>query len=76
MSTAPFTAPPTTPPMYQFVVTATNGLDLAAAHHEVQAAYLVEEGRYTLFKDRRHAIVAAFRTDYVVHVRRDEEDTE
>lgn len=70
------TAPPAPPPMYRFGVTATDGLALAATHHAVEAAYLVEEGRYTLFKDRRHAIVAAFRTDYVVRVRRDEEDME
>lgn len=69
-------AAPTTPPMHQYIVTATNGLDLSSTYHTVQAAYLVEEGRYTFFKDRHHAIVAAFLTDYVVRVRRDEEDTE
>lgn len=65
-------APPTTPPTYQFIVVTSHDLDLAT-YHEVHAAYLVEEGRYTFFKDRRHAVVAAFLTDYVVRVKRDED---
>lgn len=66
-------APPTTPPMHQFIVTTAHDLDLAT-YHEVEAAYLVEEGRYTVFKDRHHAVVAAFLTDYVMRIRRDDKD--
>lgn len=66
--------PPTAPPMHQFTVVSMHGDDLDT-HHEVEASYLLEEGRYTLFKDRHHAVVAAFRTDYVVRIGRDEKDT-
>lgn len=36
----------------------------------VSAAYFVEEGPYTFFKDADHKVVYAVRTDYVVSIRR------
>lgn len=36
----------------------------------VAAAYFVEEGPYTFFKDADHKVVYAVRTDYVVSIRR------
>lgn len=37
---------------------------------EVDAAYCQEERSYTLFKDAGHAVVAAYRTEFVVRVLR------
>lgn len=34
------------------------------------AAYFVEDGSYTLFKDKTHAVIAAFKTDFMVFAMR------
>lgn len=41
------------------------------AEYHVLAAYFVEDGSYTMFKDGSHAVVAAFKTSAVVLISRE-----
>jgi hypothetical protein len=38
--------------------------------HDIDAAYFVEDGSYTLFKDSTHAVVGAFQTGIVLLILR------
>lgn len=56
-------------PLHQFTITqvayGTNMDD-----YVLTAAYFVEDGTYTVFKDSTHAAVEAFRTDTVLRITR------
>lgn len=63
------TTPSNVPPMHRFTVTQTN-LSGDIGNYHLTAAYFVEDGAYTLFKDSGHAVVEAFRTDTVLRISR------
>lgn len=65
---------PSLPSEYKHVVThlwpPEVDLHSVVGSTDVTASYFVEEGSFTLFKNQRHAVVAAFRTELVIGVTR------
>jgi hypothetical protein len=55
---------------YDFVVILCAPVELTVEERSVTASYFQEERSFTLFKDASHAVVAAFKTDFVVQVLR------
>lgn len=60
---------PATTRLYDFTVTFVS-LDGMRNDVPLQAAYFVEDHSYTLFKDKWHGVVDAFRTDSVIRIKR------
>lgn len=56
---------------HAYDVVLLNPEHISTGRVSLRAAYFVEDGSYTLFKDRGHAVVAALRTDLVVFVTRE-----
>jgi hypothetical protein len=58
-------------PHYNHLVTVSDtALGLGSNTHAVNASYFTEDGSYTLFKGSDHGVVAAFKTDVIVSIRR------
>lgn len=55
-------------PSRTFTVRIVSPTDVGAEDFEVTAAYCQEERSFLTFKDSSHAVVAAYKSDYVVRV--------
>lgn len=57
---------------YEFLVSLVGANGLKMEDQDVLAAYFQESGRYTVFKDVDHTMVAGFKTDLVTQILRTE----
>lgn len=58
-------------PEYAFDIVMMKAGSLTESYSvQLTAAYFVEDGSYTLFKDKTHAVTAAFKTDFMVFATR------
>ena len=61
-------------PMHSYTYQLYSPADGTSIMGKTDAAYFVEEGAFTLFKDSGHAVVLAVRTDFLVMVERGARD--